>query len=141
VILYYIDTCIWLNLFKQEGDPSKGIPYWKIAKEFIDKVGSSNEKHIVYSGFVLRELEIKLEPLTYAEKRKYLSRFEMVDVNEEDKINARKLESHYNFDIGFYDLLHLSLCKRLGLILITRDAALMIIAKEQNVAVSKPENS
>ena len=40
---YYIDSCIWLNMFKNEGDSSKGVPYWKIAKEFIGTF-TANEK-------------------------------------------------------------------------------------------------
>ena len=34
---YYVDSCIWLNLFKEEGDPTKGIPYWTLAKKFIEE--------------------------------------------------------------------------------------------------------
>ena len=58
---FYIDTCIWLNLFKKEGDPSKGVPYWKIAEDFIDAIMFSQDKEIIYSGFV----KLKLLDLLY----------------------------------------------------------------------------
>jgi len=32
---YYVDTSIWLNFFKKEGDPTKGVPYWQLAKAFL----------------------------------------------------------------------------------------------------------
>ncbi len=41
---YYVETCIWLNFFKKEGDATKGIPYWKLARDFVDQVGDRNEK-------------------------------------------------------------------------------------------------
>lgn len=39
---FYLDTCIWMNLFKKEGNPEKGVPYWKIAKEFINNLKKEN---------------------------------------------------------------------------------------------------
>jgi len=35
---YYIDTCIWLNLFKKEVDSKSGIQYWKFAKDLIEEI-------------------------------------------------------------------------------------------------------
>jgi hypothetical protein len=58
-MIYYVDTCIWLNLFKKEGDSTKGTPFWKIADEFVGKVMVSGSE-IVYTDIVLRELEIVL---------------------------------------------------------------------------------
>lgn len=139
---YYVDTSIWLNLFKKEGDSSKGIPYWKIAKDFIEKVTFSEDDEIIYSGIILRELQIKLSKTEYEEKRKFFSdeyKFVKVDVLQEDKINARKFESAYNFEISFYDLIHLMICKRLKLILITRDRHLISIAKENKIPAYLPE--
>jgi predicted nucleic acid-binding protein len=52
---YYLDTNIWLNLFKKEGDLRKGVPYWKIAKDFIQKV-DENEDTIIVSTIVLKEI-------------------------------------------------------------------------------------
>ena len=48
---YYVDSCIWLNLFKKEGDPTKGAPYWKITQEFLEGViFSENKMHFAFSA-------------------------------------------------------------------------------------------
>ncbi len=102
---YYVDTCIWLNLFKKEGDPAKGIPYWQLANEFFGRVLLSKNDEIIYSGTVLRELQIRLEAKAYQEKRRWLEKepkFIKVDISNEDKAAARKLESRYDFEISFY---------------------------------------
>lgn len=141
---FYIDTCIWLNLFKKEGDENKGFPYWKIAQDFIERVMFSNDKIIIYSGVILRELQIKLSEKEYNKKRDFFEnepKLIKVEVLQEDKINARKLESKYNFEISFYDLIHISIVKRLNIILVTRDKQLINIAKENNVCAKRPEES
>ena len=95
---YYVDTSIWLNLFKKEGDARKGVPYWQLAKEFLERVMFSKDDEIVYSGIILRELQIKLGGL-YEEKRRFFEKEPKciwVDVVNEDKIAAHKLESRYN---------------------------------------------
>ncbi len=56
---HYVDSCIWLNLFKKEGDATKGIPYWQSAKEFIEKV-ENDEDIILVSTIVIKELSFKL---------------------------------------------------------------------------------
>ncbi len=140
--LYYVDTCIWLNLFKKEGDESKGIPYWKLAEDFISKVLFSEDMEIFYSDIILRELQIKLDEDYYKAKREFLeeeSKFKKVEVLLEDKNEARKLESKYDFEISFYDLIHLVIAKRLNLILVTRDSLLIDISRENDVDVKKPE--
>ncbi len=135
--LYYLDTCIWLNLFQKEGDPTKGKPYWEIAEEFIGEY----KGEIAYSGIVLRELEINLEKNDFQRRKKFLeeSIFKKILVIEEDKQKARKLESMYGFTISFYDLVHMFTTKRIGAILITRDKQLLRVAKENGVSVKKPE--
>ncbi len=140
---YYIDSCIWLNLFKKEGSPEEGIPYWKIAKDFIEKVMFSEDEEIVYSGLILKEIKYKLgtrslfrgKELFLKEERK----FRFVKVIKEDYIFARKLESSLSYELSFYDCLHLVICKRLGLTLITRDNNLIKIARKY-IHVEKPEN-
>ncbi|HLC56705.1 MAG TPA: hypothetical protein VJJ23_05710 [Candidatus Nanoarchaeia archaeon] len=51
---YYIDTCIYLNLWQKEVSFS-GVKYWEIAKKLFDFI---EEKNIItyYSGFILNEL-------------------------------------------------------------------------------------
>jgi len=62
-----------------------------------------------------------------------------VNVVEEDYSFARKLESELFYELSFYDCLHIAICKRLGLILVTRDKELLRFAKK-HVTAEKPEN-
>ncbi len=90
---YYIDTCIWLNLFKKETDKTGKIQYWQIARDFIERLMLSENDRIIYSGIVLRELQIKLGQHIYKEKRKLFeeAKFIKIDIIPDDKILARKL--------------------------------------------------
>ena len=139
---YYLDTCIWLNLFKKEGDASKGISYWKIAERFIEKVMFSESKEIIYTGFVLKEMKYKLDKATFDEKTLFLARenkFRFVKAIQEDYSLAQKLESEFKYRISFFDCMHIAVCKRLDTILITRDKELLKFAKKYLVA-KKPED-
>ena len=139
---YYVDSCIWLNLFKKEGDATKGKPYWRLAEDFLEKVMFS-EDNIVYSGFVLKEIRCDLnnEEL-FKEKQKFLEeepKFSFIKTIPDDYDFGRKLESEFNFEISFLDCMHIAIAKRLRLILVTRDTLLIEKAKKY-VLVDKPEN-
>jgi len=139
---FYVDSCIWLNLFKKEGDPSKGVPYWKIAEDFIEIIMFSQDKEIIYSGFVLKELKFKLEETVFKEKLLFFKEEEkirFVKAEEEDYSFARKLEPELSYELSFYDCLHIAVCKRLNLILVTRDDILIQFAKKY-IESDKPEN-
>jgi len=138
---FYIDSCIWLNLFKKEGDPTKGIPYWKIAEDFVEKIIFSKDKEIIYSGFILKELknilnneELFKEKLLFFKEAK----FNFVKATEDDYHFARKLESELKYELSFYDCLHIAICRRLDLILVTRDIYLIKLARKY-ISVNKPE--
>ena len=136
---FYVDTNIYLNLWKKEGDATKGTPYWKLAKDFMDKVERENSI-ITFSGLILKELEYKLTPEQFKEKSDLLkSTYRKVEVLEEDYNNARKLESKSRFDISFYDCLHIAVCKRLNLVLVTRDRLMLDFAKSEGLRCGKPE--
>jgi len=136
---FYVDTNIYLNLWKKEGDSTKGIPYWKLAKDFMDKVERESWT-ILFSSLILKELQYKLTPEQFKEKSELLkSTYQKVDVLEEDYSNARKLESKSGFDIGFYDCLHIAVCKRLNLVLVTRDRLMLDFAKSEGLKCGKPE--
>lgn len=139
---YYVDSCIWLNLFKKEGDAARGKPYWKLAKEFIERIMFS-EDVIVYSGFVLKEIKHNLKDnQLFEEKQTFMGeepKFSLIRVTEEDYNFGRILESEFNFEISFFDCMHIAISKRLGCILVTRDRLLMEKAKNY-VKVDKPEN-
>ncbi len=51
---------------------------------------------------------------------------------------ARKIEKENDYLISFYDCLHISFCKKINAILITRDKELIIIARNY-IEVFKPE--
>ncbi len=61
-----------------------------------------------------------------------------VKAKNEDYEFARKIESNNNYEISFYDCLHIALTKRKNAVLITRDKDLMRVA-EEHVLVRKPE--
>lgn len=140
---FYVDSCIWLNLFKKEGDASKGKPYWEIAEEFIEDVMSSEDDEILSSGFVLREIEHDLnDEHLFKEKEAFIKgheRFYAVAPSEEEYRLARDFEAVSKYTISFYDCLHLAICSKRRFILVTRDRKLLAFAK-QYVFAEKPEN-
>ncbi len=135
---YYVETCIWLNLLKKEGDPTKGIPYWKLAKNFIEKVEGQNEK-IVVSTIVLKELYFTAKD-KFNRIKKFFKESEYIEIVKtmpEDYELARKWEQEHRA-LSFYDYIHVAIAKRLNISLITRDADLIEFAKSY-VEVFKPE--
>jgi len=135
---YYIETCIWLNLFKKEGDLTKGIPYWRLAKDFIERVEVQNDK-IIVSTIVLKELYF-----TAKDKFNHIKKFfkeseyiELVKTTPEDYELARKWEQEHRA-LSFYDYIHVAIAKRLNILLITRDEELVEFAKS-HIEVFKPE--
>lgn len=122
---------------QKKGDSSKGIPYWKIAKRFIEKVEEENDE-IIVSTIVLKEIYF-----TAKDKFQIINKFfkesdfiDIIKTNPEDYALARKWEEDNT--ISFYDYLHVAISKRLNLIFITRDKELTEFAKRQ-IQVYKPE--
>ncbi len=133
---YYVDSCIWLNLFKKEGDPTKGVPYWQLAKDFLKQ-----NNQIIISTIVLKELSYKLNEL-FDEKLEFFKNTEFVEIiktTSEDYDLARKFEDEEEFKISFYDYLHVAIAKRLNIPLITRDRDLIDFAIK-HIEVFKPED-
>ena len=137
--VFYLDTCIWLNLFKKEGDVSKGKPYWIIAKEFIEKVESSNDS-IIVSTIVLKELEFKLGDKFNLVKEFFKDNnfIKIIKTTSEDYELARNYEDSDKCGISFYDYLHVAIAKRLSIKFITRDRGLIEFSKDI-IKVNKPE--
>ena len=135
---YYIETCIWLNLFKKEGDSTKGIPYWKLAKDFIEQVEDQNEK-IVVSTIVLKELYFTAKD-KFNRIKKFFKESEYIKIvktTPEDYELARRWEQEHGA-LSFYDYIHVAIAKRLKIPLITRDEELIEFAKSR-IDVCKPE--
>lgn len=135
----YFDSCIWLNLFKKEGDVDKGIPYWKLAKDLIKQIETEKGK-ICVSTIVLKELYFMLGE-KFNEVNQFFKETEFIEIvktTNEDYALARKFEQEHAL-LSFYDYLHVAVAKRIGVSLITRDRDLMEFAKNQ-VTVFKPEH-
>ena len=136
---YYIDSCIWLNLYKKEVDQKKGISYWKLAKDFIEKVEEQNER-IIVSTIVLKELYFVLKD-KFSRIQKFFKKSEYIEIIKttyEDYALARKWEQEHKL-LSFYDYLHVAIFQRLNITLITRDEELIEFA-ENHVEVFKPES-
>ncbi len=138
---YYLDTCIWLNLFKREGDASKGLQWWEITAKFV-----AYAKHthgigiIVVSTIVMKELRHKL-PDQYDAIRRYFERkkcIQIISTRNEDYMLARMFESCHK-SLSFYDYLHIAISKIRGFILITRDKDLLAFA-QKHVSAFRPED-
>ena len=138
---YYIDSCIWLNLFKKEGDETKGKPYWQIAKEFLLFIFKSNNT-IYYSGIILKEIQYVLEDdELFNERKKFFKQEEniiSINITSNDYELARNIENETDFQISFYDYLHLAICINNNFILITRDKDFLKLANNYHIA-HKPE--
>ena len=136
---YYLDSCIWLNLFKKEGNVLMGVPYWKIAFDFIENI-KANGGQIYVSTIVLKELYYILRDKFQKVKDyfKQTSFIEIVKTKNEDYNLARRYENQEGSKISFYDYLHIAIVKRLGCNLITRDNDLIKFAKNK-ILVNKPE--
>jgi len=131
---YYLDSCIWINLFKKEGDDTKGIPYWKIAKDFIEK-----DNIIIVSTIVIKEISFKIELNIVLKFFKDNEFIKLIKTIPEDYDLARKFENEEEIKLSFYDYLHVAIARRLNVPLITRDKELIYFAKK-HIVVFKPED-
>jgi len=106
----------------------------------MDKAEKENSV-IVFTGLILKELQYKLTAEMFKEKSDLLkSTYEKADVIEEDYKSARKLESKSIFEVSFYDCLHICVCKRLNLVLVTRDSLMLNFARTEGLKCGKPED-
>ncbi len=136
---YYLDSCIWLNLFQKEGDASKGIPYWQIALNFIEDVKNDGAK-IYVSTIVLKELYYILgnkfqKIMDYFKQADFVV---IIKTKNEDYNLARKFEIENNSKISFYDHLHVAIVKRLECVFVTRDRDLLNFSRNK-ISVDLPE--
>jgi len=139
--LFYVDSCIYLNLWQKEGDSSKGVPYWKIAKDFFEKF-DNEETIIYYSGFLLKEMKFVLTKENYKKKRNLFNsspNFKKIAISSEELNKARKIESELKYEISFFDIIHLLLSIKTKSILVTRDRKLLDTAKRYQAAAKRPE--
>ena len=136
---YYVDSCIYLNLWQKE-TTNAGEELWKYAKEFFEKV--DNETSIVYySGFLLKELMFILTTEEYLQKTELFEaskNFKKVLLSSGEFKLATEIKKQ-NPEISLQDIIHILLAKKTSSILITRDRLLLQLAKQLSVTAKKPE--
>jgi len=66
--------------------------------------------------------------------------FKKVVLEKYEFDEARKIENEANFEVSFYDIIHMILARKTNSVLITRGKRLMKIAKKYNVGISLPED-
>ena len=95
---FYVDSCIYVNLWNKEGNENYGVPYWKFAERFFEKF--DNKKNVIYySGFVLKELKFTLDTKTFKTKSRLFAKslnFRKLILSEKEKDIARKLDLDLN---------------------------------------------
>jgi len=136
---FYVDSCIYLNLWKKE---ERGeVKFWKLAEDFFKRVQKA-EQIIYISPFVMKELSFRFDTNTLRYRLEEIRRssiFENVEASRDDYREARRLESASGFEISFFDCMHMALAKRIGAILVTRDNKLLDFASGF-CTVGRPEN-
>lgn len=140
---FYLDTSIYLNIWKKEDDPKTAAPWWQYGSDIIENIGKSKDKLGFYSRAILTELKYLLTETDFLDKKEFiqnLENFKEIIITEKDKEDAKKLlEKHYNSNLSLFDFLHIVLCKKEDAILLTRDNSLIEIAKNY-ITVGKPED-
>ena len=111
----------------------------KIASDFLQKIEEENSA-IYYSGYLLKELSYVMGNVFSEKKHLFFdeSRFKKLKADDEDYAFARKLEREFNFEISFFDCLHIVLTRKSKSILVTRDRKLLHFGKKY-CAIGRPE--
>ena len=136
---YYIDTCIYLNLWQKE--EINGIKLWKYAKNFLERIDKKSGM-VYYSGFIFKELMHILAKEEFQKKKILFEsspNFKKVILSEREFQIARQIEKETKSSVSFFDIIHMLLAKKTNSILITRDNKLIQISKKYGVEVKKPE--
>jgi len=138
---YYIDTCIYLNLWQKEIEDHTRALLWKFAKDFLEKA-ETEDSIVYYSGYLLKELSFILEKDVFNKKLQMFNfspNFKRISLSIDEYNLARKIEKESNYEVSFYDIIHMLLAKKTNSILITRDKKLIKISKKHNVTARTPE--
>jgi len=137
---YYVDTCVYMNLWKKEVDENKK-PLWLLAKEFFE-LAESRGSTIFYSGFVLKELLFLISTDDYLKKREFFEDnklFKKVILNEEEYKKAQHIKNKNQDNCSLFYIIHIILSKKTDSILVTQDKELMTLAKIFGVIAKTPQ--
>jgi hypothetical protein len=130
---YDVDTCIYVNLWNKE--ERAGRQFWRFAKDFFEK---TPREGVLFSGFILKELENVLGVRFTFEMRRTIEGHLRIIAHDDDYAAARVLEREVRFEIGFFDCMHIILTRRTDAVLVTRDR-LLIKCATGRCAVARPE--
>jgi len=131
---FYIDTCVFLNVWKKEVGPNPAQPFWEKSLLFLHK----HKGHILISSAVLQELG---QP-TEGRKRidALLEAHAITRVNTDGQLMAlAETLAEKEKSISFLDAIHLLVAKREGATLVTRDKNLLKVATREGVCCGTPE--
>jgi predicted nucleic acid-binding protein len=137
---YYVDTCIYLNLWKKEEEGEK--LYWLLAKNFLEKLQKNGDK-VFYSGFILKELLFILPTDEFIEKRNFFedkTLFNKIILSKEEYNEASKIKNSLKTDCSLFDIIHILLAKKTNSCLVTRDKDLISLSKHFNLQAKFPED-
>lgn len=137
---FYVDTCVYLNLWKKEKGSIFGRPLWLITKKFLDKIISQNHT-IYYSGFILKELLNKLSTEEYLNKRQFFednTLFRKVMLTKEEHEKAIAIKKNLQTNCSLSDIIHIMLAKKTNSILITQDKELLNLSNRNKVLAKTP---
>jgi len=138
--LYYVDACIYLNLLKREVS-KEGIDWTAIAQKFFEKA-KQEKSSVLYSDFLLKKMKSKITEEEYKKKENDLEisfLFRKVELSKKEQEEVRDIELELDYELGFFDIIHLFLARREHAILVTRDKKLLEIAKKYHVEAMMPE--
>ena len=137
---FYVDTCVYLNLWKKEID-AKGNALWFFAKNFLELASINNSK-IYYSGFILKELMFLISAESYLEKREFLENnqlFEKIILTGEEYQKVIEIRNEFRTNCSLFDIVHIFLSKKSNSILVTQDKELISLAGEFGVVSKRPQ--
>ena len=138
---FYVDTCIYLNLWQKEKGIIFGKPFWLIAKEFFE-YAENQDSVIYYSGFTLKELYYKLTKNEFIKKKNFIEsspNFFKIALSKNEYERTGEIKIKLNSALSFFDITHLILARKTNSLFITRDKELLKIARRFGVIAKKPE--
>src|SRR3989344_6607147 len=138
---FYVDTCIYLNLWQKEVEKKTWVKLWKFAQRFFEKAEEKSFT-IYYSGFMLKELSYILTREEFYKKKLMFEsspNFSRLILSKEEFEEARKIERETRSEISFFDIIHILLARKSNSVLVTRDKKLIYIAARYKVSAKKPE--
>ena len=137
---YYLDSCIWLNLFKKEVGGDREFPHWEIALDFLENV-EEREGVIYVSSIVLKELYFTMKGNFWIAKKFFKENefIEVIKTTSGDYDLARDFERDNSSRLSFYDYLHVAIAKGLDCCLVTRDRDLIEFTNGK-IKVCRPED-